>query len=217
MAELNLNRAEFVKSAAAPEAFIRDTLPRVVFAGKSNVGKSSVINRLCGQRGLARVSGEPGKTRLINLYALNGGELVLCDLPGYGFARVAQGEKQRWAAMIEGYLSGSACLKRVFQLVDIRHEPTQDDQLMVQYLRHYGLPFTVLANKCDKLSKAQRARAQQLICRTLAVQPWEVIPFSALTGEGTDRVLELLDALTQPPTPPEGIPQAAPEGSPQER
>lgn len=214
---MRVRTAKFITSLDKLAPFPGQGAPEVAMAGKSNVGKSSVINRLCGQRGLARVSGEPGKTRLINLYALNGGELVLCDLPGYGFARVAQGEKQRWAAMIEGYLSGSACLKRVFQLVDIRHEPTQDDQLMVQYLRHYGLPFTVLANKCDKLSKAQRARAQQLICRTLAVQPWEVIPFSALTGEGTDRVLELLDALTQPPTPPKGSPQAAPEGSLQER
>ena len=211
---MRIRTAKFITSLDKLAVFPGQGAPEVAMAGKSNVGKSSVINRLCGQRGLARVSGEPGKTRLINLYALNGGELVLCDLPGYGFARVSQGEKKRWTGMIEGYLSGSAYLKQVFQLVDIRHEPTQDDQLMVQYLRHYGLPFTVLANKCDKLSKAQRARAQQIICRTLAVQPWQVIPFSALTGEGSDRVLELLDVLTKAPAeaPRQEAPQAAGPG-----
>ena len=179
--------------------------PEVAFAGKSNVGKSSLINGLMNRKSLARTSAAPGKTQTINFYNVNEA-IYLVDLPGYGYAKASEEIKAKWGKMIEDYLHKSKEIRCVFLLVDIRHEPTQDDQLMVQYLRHYGLPFTVLANKCDKLSKAQRARAQQLICRTLAVQPWEVIPFSALTGEGTDRVLELLDALTQPPTPPEGSP-----------
>lgn len=187
--------AKFITSLSQFAPYAGQGVPEVAMAGKSNVGKSSTINRLCGQRSLARVSSEPGKTRLINLYALNGGQMVLCDLPGYGFARAPQAQKRQWAAMIEGYLAGSANLKQVFLLVDMRHEPTDEDQLMVAYLRHYGLSFTVLANKCDKLSKAQRARSLQLICRTLAVQPWEVIPFSAQDGTGVDRVLRLLDGL----------------------
>ena len=168
--------------------------PGIAMVGKSNVGKSSTINRLCRQKKLAKTSGEPGKTRLINLYDLNEGQLILCDLPGYGFARAPQTEKKKWAAMIEGYLC-SENLRHVLLLVDIRHEPTQDDVAMVAYLRHYGITFSVLANKCDKLSKAQRGNALQLICRTLVVQPWEVIPFSAWDGTGVEDVMKLLEEV----------------------
>lgn len=192
---MRIVNAKFITSLNRFAPYPGQGVPEVAMAGKSNVGKSSTINRLCGQRSLARVSSEPGKTRLINLYALNGGQMVLCDLPGYGFARAPQAEKRQWAAMIEGYLAGSTNLKHVFQLVDIRHEPTGEDHLMVEYLRHYGLAFTVLANKCDKLSKAQRGRSLQLICRALVVQPWEVVPFSAQDGTGVDRVLEILKTV----------------------
>lgn len=192
---MKITRAAFIKSLDKFAAFPGQGAAEIAMAGKSNVGKSSTINRLCGQKNLARVSSEPGKTRLINLYALNGGQFLLCDLPGYGFAKAPQSEKNKWAAMIEGYLAQSPNLKHVLQLVDIRHEPTADDVMMVEYLRHYAIPFTVVANKCDKISKAQRARAVQLICRTLAVQPWEVIPFSAEDGTGVDKVLDLLEKV----------------------
>ena len=174
--------------------------------GKSNVGKSSMINKLTNNGKLARTSAEPGKTRLINLFSLND-EIVLVDLPGYGFARVSRGEKQRWAGMIEGYLAQSKNLKRVLMLVDMRHQPTNDDIDMVNYLRHYGIPFTVAATKADKLSRAEKSRSIPVICRTLAVQPWEIIPFSSEDGTGRDKLLELLDTLLPAPeteTPPQG-------------
>lgn len=189
-----IKRAEFVTSLAQFGPFPGQGLPEVALAGKSNVGKSSLINRLTGQNKLAKTSSAPGKTRLINVYCLNEA-LALVDLPGYGFAKVSQQEKQRWAGMIEGYLSGSPHLAHVLQLVDLRHAPTQDDQTMVSYLRHYNLPFTVVATKADKLSRAERNRNLPLICRTLSVQPWEIIPFSAEDGTGRVPILELLDQV----------------------
>ena len=140
----------------------------------------------------------PGKTRLVNLFLINEA-FFLVDLPGYGFAKAPKQEKQKWADMIEGYLRQSRHLKRVFQLVDVRHAPTEDDQLMVEYLRHYDIPFTVVATKADKLSKAQRSRSIPVICRTLAVQPWEVMAHSSRDGTGRDRLLELIEAELAPP------------------
>ena len=165
--------------------------------GKSNVGKSSLINSMSGNSRLARVSSEPGKTRLVNLYMMNEA-FFLVDLPGYGFAKAPKQEKQKWADMIEGYLKNSGNLKRVFQLVDLRHAPTQDDQLMVEYLRHYDIPFTVVATKADKLSGAQRGRNLPVICRTLAVQPWEVMVYSSVDGTGKDKLLELIENEVMP-------------------
>lgn len=191
---MRITKAHFITSMNRFGPFPGQGAPEIAMVGKSNVGKSSTINRLCRQKKLAKTSGEPGKTRLINLYDLNEGQLILCDLPGYGFARAPQTEKKKWAAMIEGYLC-SENLRHVLLLVDIRHEPTQDDVAMVAYLRHYGITFSVLANKCDKLSKAQRGNALQLICRTLVVQPWEVIPFSAWDGTGVEDVMKLLEEV----------------------
>lgn len=196
---MQIKRAAFVRSLDRLVPFPGQGAPEIAMAGKSNVGKSSLINRVTRHSKLARVSGEPGKTRLINVYSLNDDQLMLVDLPGYGFARAPQSEKKRWAGMIEGYLSGSKHLRHVLQLVDIRHAPTQEDQLMVNYLRHYGLPFTVVANKSDKLSRAERSRSIPVICRTLAVQPWEVLPFSAEDGTGVDKLLELMGTLIDAP------------------
>ena len=192
-----IKQARFVQSLDRVAPFPGQGAPEIAMAGKSNVGKSSSINRLTRHNKLARVSGEPGKTRLINLYSLNNDQIMLVDLPGYGFARAPKSEKERWGRMIEGYLSGSPYLRHVLQLVDIRHAPTGEDQMMINYLRHYDIPFTVIANKADKVSRAERGRTLPVICRTLAVQPWEVIPFSAETGMGTDRILELMESVTQ--------------------
>ena len=188
-----IRSASFVTSLARFDEFPGQGLPEVAMVGKSNVGKSSLINRLTGNGKLARTSPEPGKTRLINLYDINH-ELLLTDLPGYGFAKVSRDEKGRWASMIEGYLAGSRNLRLALQLVDMRHEPSRDDAAMVGYLRHYEIPFMVIATKCDKLSRAERARCLPPICRALEVQPWQIIPFSAVDGTGRDRILELLEA-----------------------
>ena len=119
--------------------------------------------------------------------------MFLVDLPGYGFAKAPKQEKEKWAAMIEGYLCQSPNLKHVFQLVDIRHTPTQEDQMMVEYLRHYNIPFSVIATKADKLSKAQRGKNIPVICRTLAVQPWEILCYSSEDGTGRDQLLKKIE------------------------
>lgn len=193
-----IKKAQFITSLDAFRDYPGIGRPEIAMVGKSNVGKSSMINKLTNNGKLARTSAEPGKTRLINLFSLND-EIVLVDLPGYGFARVSRGEKQRWAGMIEGYLAQSKNLKRVLMLVDMRHQPTNDDIDMVNYLRHYGIPFTVAATKADKLSRAEKSRSIPVICRTLAVQPWEIIPFSSEDGTGRDKLLELLDTLLPAP------------------
>ena len=189
---MTIRKAKFVKSMSAFGEFPGQGLPEIAMVGKSNVGKSSLINSMTGNSKLARTSAEPGKTRLVNLYLINEA-FFLVDLPGYGFAKAPKQEKQKWAEMIEGYLKASQNLRRVFQLVDLRHAPTEDDQLMVEYLRHYEIPFTVVATKADKLSKAQRGRSIPVICRTLAVQPWEVMVYSSKDGTGKEQLLELIE------------------------
>lgn len=190
-----IKKSRFVCSMSAFREFPGQGLPEIAMAGKSNVGKSSLINSLTGNGKLARTSSEPGKTRLVNLYEINEA-FFLVDLPGYGFARAPKQERDKWAAMIEGYLTQSKNLRRVYQLVDLRHAPTEDDAMMVRYLRHYDIPFTVVATKADKLSKAQRGRNIPVICRTLEVQPWEVLTYSSKDGTGREKLLELLEQET---------------------
>ena len=192
---MRITKSRFVQSMSAFQPFPGQGLPEIAMVGKSNVGKSSLINGMTSNSHLARTSSEPGKTRLVNLYIINEA-FFLVDLPGYGFAKAPKQEKQKWAEMIEGYLKQSEHLRRVFQLVDLRHEPTQEDRMMVEYLRHYEIPFTIVATKADKLSGAQRGRCIPAICRALAVQPWEVIPFSSKDGTGKDRLLELIEETT---------------------
>lgn len=186
-----IKNAKFIVSLSKLTSFPGQGKPEIAMAGKSNVGKSSLINSLTRNSKLARTSAEPGKTRLVNFYGIND-EMFLVDLPGYGFAKTSKTEKNKWGEMIEGYLEGSANLKHVLQLVDIRHDPTADDVMMVNYLRHYNIPFTVVATKADKLSKAQRSRSIPVICRKLAVQPWEIIQYSSEDGTGRDKLLTLI-------------------------
>ncbi len=191
-----IKKAKFQTSLSEFKAFPGQGLPEIAFAGKSNVGKSSLINALAHNSKLARTSSEPGKTRLINFFLLNEA-FYLVDLPGYGFARASKQEKDKWAGMIEGYLQGSCHLRHVVQLVDIRHAPTEEDQMMTNYLRHYEIPFTVVATKADKLSKAQRSRAIPVICRTLAVQPWEIIPCSSQDGTGLQALTDVMAGVVE--------------------
>lgn len=194
---MTIKKSKFVTSLAELKPFPGQGLPEIALAGKSNVGKSSLINSLTRNSKLARTSSEPGKTRLVNFYLINE-NMFLVDLPGYGFAKAPRQEREKWASMIEGYLERSGNLRHVFHLVDIRHTPTQDDQIMIEYLRHYDIAFTVIATKADKLSKAQRGRSIPVICRTLAVQPWEIITYSSEDGTGRDILLERIESVAFP-------------------
>ena len=189
-----IKKAKFLLSQSKFGGFPQQGMPEIAMAGKSNVGKSSLINSLTRHSKLARTSSEPGKTRLINYYSINE-EFLLVDLPGYGFARAPKSEQEKWSQMIEGYLTGSQQLKHVFHLVDIRHAPTKEDQMMTEYLRHYDIPFTVIATKADKLSKAQRSRSIPVICRTLVVQPWEIMTYSSEDLTGRDALLDKIDGI----------------------
>ncbi len=193
-----IRSAKFITSLAELKDFPGRGMPEIAIVGKSNVGKSSLINKVANNGKLARTSAEPGKTRLINLYELNR-QLMLVDLPGYGFAKVSRDEKQRWAGMIEGYLSGSENIRLALQLVDMRHKPSDDDVDMINYLRHYNMPVLVVCTKADKLSRNERNKAIPIISRTLAVQPWDIIPFSSVDGTGRDALLARLEALITPP------------------
>lgn len=185
---MRIKKAKFVTSIVKNGDFPGRGLDEIAVAGKSNVGKSSLINRLCNNQKLARTSAEPGKTRVINIFLINEA-FHLVDLPGYGYAKVSKGMQEDWGRMMNDYLCGSEYLKHIFHLVDIRHEPGDNDRQMADWIKASGLPYTVIATKADKLSRAQRQRSIQLICRTLAVQPWEVIPFSSVSGEGKDALL----------------------------
>ena len=189
---LKIRSGRFVTSLDSLKSFPGRGLPEIALVGKSNVGKSSMINRLACNSKLARTSSEPGKTRLINMYMMNE-EFFLADLPGYGFAKAPRDEKAKWGRMIEGYLSGSPQLKFALQLVDIRHNPTADDVMMVNYLRHYDIPFIVVATKADKVSGAKRAPALINICRGLQVQPWQVYAFSSENSFGMDKLLSRIE------------------------
>ncbi len=186
---MEIERAAFITSLTSYRDFPGIGLPEIAFAGRSNVGKSSLLNCLTRRKGLAKVSGTPGKTRLINVFRVNDA-LHLIDLPGYGYAQVDKGEKQRWGAMMDGYFRTSKDLKLTLHLVDIRHAPTRDDMTMNAFLRESGLPFAVVATKLDKVSRAQRLNCLTLLYRTLNVQPWQVIACSSETGEGRDAILE---------------------------
>ena len=172
-------------------------LPQVAVAGKSNVGKSSLINRLCRRNKLARTSATPGKTRLINIFLLNQ-QFHLIYLPGYGFAKVDKQEKARWGKMMQDYFEQAEELRHVLCLVDIRHEPTEDDKQMNLFLRQMGIPFTVIATKADKISRGARMKQLAPICRALLVQPWEIICFSSEDGTGREELLKLLEEVTAP-------------------
>lgn len=208
---MRIVRSCFVTSLERLGNFPGRGVPEIAMAGRSNVGKSSLINSLCMNSKLARTSSEPGKTRLVNIYRVNDA-FMLTDLPGYGFAKAPAAEKKRWAGMIEGYLSGSDSLKHVFLLVDIRHEPTDDDAMMADYLRHYQLPFSVIATKADKLSKAARGRAMAPICRKLNVQPWQILAYSSEDGTGREALLKKLDEILNPVVPVETDSFEIPEG-----
>ncbi|WP_333870145.1 ribosome biogenesis GTP-binding protein YihA/YsxC [Desulforamulus putei] len=184
--------AEFLTSAVNPGGYPPGNLPEVAFVGRSNVGKSSLINRLVNRKGLARTSSTPGRTQLINFFKIND-QFVMVDLPGYGYARVPDEVRAKWGKMIEGYLKNRESLKGVFLLLDCRHTPTSQDKQMYGWLLHYRLPTVVVATKIDKLSNNQWARQQAVIKKSLPLAPeHQLIPFSAETGRGRDELLGVI-------------------------
>ncbi len=189
---MEIKKAEFITSLTGYRDFPGKGLPEIAFAGRSNVGKSSLLNSLTRRRGLAKVSATPGKTRLINVFRVNDA-WHLIDLPGYGYAQVDKNEKKRWGEMMDGYFNRSDALRLTLHLVDIRHAPTKDDLTMSAFLRSSGLPFYVVATKLDKISRAQRLPCLTLLYRALSVQPWQVLPYSSETGEGRDQLLALIE------------------------
>ncbi len=189
---MRVKQADFITSMKDYGAYATKGCPEVAFAGKSNVGKSSMINKLTNRTKLARTSATPGKTRLINVYQINR-EINFIDLPGYGFAKVSKQEKESWGKMMQDYFAGTQDLCCVFHLVDIRHEPSTEDREMNAFLRQAGIPFTVIATKADKISRGARLKHIAPICRALAVQPWQVIPFSAEDGTGVEDILAKIE------------------------
>lgn len=184
---------KFVTSAADRRGFWETDKPVVAVSGRSNVGKSSFINLLAGRGGLARTSAEPGRTRLVNYFDF--GEFVLADLPGYGFARVSQAEKQKWARLLDDFFAQSGKIAHVFALADIRHEPTADDRMMVDFLHASRIPFTVIATKADKLAKTRVRDGVRKVAAALRTGEGNVIAVSAQTRRGRDEVLAVLDGV----------------------
>lgn len=189
---MNLHNAEFILSAASRRDFLRDGLPQIAFAGRSNVGKSSVINRLLGRKNLARVGSAPGKTTHVNYFRVDG-SFYLVDLPGYGYAKVPRAEKERWARLMEDYFSAPESITLGVMVVDARHKPTANDCLMAEWFKGTGRPFVVAANKVDKVKKSALAENLAQIRTELELDDAvRLIPFSAEKGTGKEELLSLL-------------------------
>lgn len=195
---MRVKSVEFVKKASQPGQFPPGELPEVAFAGRSNVGKSSLINALINRKKLAPTSGQPGKTRTIDFYIING-KFHLVDLPGYGFARVSKKMKEKWGMLVEGYLQNRPQLMVVVLLVDIRHDPTDDDLMMYNWLKHYEIPTLIAATKRDKLSRGKALENVKKIQEKLEVEETDfVVPFSAKTKEGREEIWKYINQWINP-------------------
>ena len=190
---MNFNTVEFIRSAVSPRDFLRDGLPQLAFAGRSNVGKSSVINRLVNRKNFARVGASPGKTSQINYFRLDGAA-YLVDLPGYGYAKVSKAERDRWGRLMEAYFA-SGLISLGVMIVDARHKPTADDVTMASWFRDTGCPLVVAANKLDKLKKSEIDPNLALIRQTLSLGEGDLLlPFSAEKGVGREDLIGALCA-----------------------
>lgn len=190
---LKITNAGFITSAADKSQFIKSDKPIIAVCGKSNVGKSSFINMLANRKKLAKVSKDPGRTRLVNYFDF--GEFILADLPGYGFARVSKEEKLKWARLLDNFFSEKENIAHVFALADIRHDPTADDRQMVEYLYYHLVPFTVIATKADKISRAQQTKSVTNIAAVYKCGKDDVIATSAETRQGLDGVLSRIEQV----------------------
>ena len=186
--KLVIKNATFITSAARTDQFITPDKPMIAVCGKSNVGKSSFINMLANRKKLAKTSSEPGRTRLVNYFDF--GEFILADLPGYGFARVSKGEKEKWAKTLDSFFKDQDKIAHVFMLADSRHDPTADDLQMIEFLHYHILPFTVVLTKADKLSKMKLKEHIKAIAADLYLGEKNLLATSAETGYGKDVVLQ---------------------------
>ncbi|WP_114165760.1 ribosome biogenesis GTP-binding protein YihA/YsxC [Exiguobacterium sp. TNDT2] len=192
---MKITKAEFVTSAVAPDHYPIHELPEVALAGRSNVGKSSFINKICQRKALARTSSKPGKTQTLNFFNIND-EIMFVDVPGYGYAKVSKTEREKWGVMMEQYLTLQSALRGVVLLVDIRHEPTGDDVTMYNFLKHYEIPVIVVATKLDKIKKAQRQKHEAAVKRKLQFESTDrFVAFSAETAEGKDEAWKAIYEL----------------------
>ncbi|HEX6592976.1 MAG TPA: ribosome biogenesis GTP-binding protein YihA/YsxC [Bacillota bacterium] len=189
---MKITSAEFMISAVSKEQYPSDRLPEIALAGRSNVGKSSFINRMIQRKGLAKTSSIPGKTRTINFYKVND-SFYFADVPGYGYARVSKKERDQWGPMMDEYFQSRQPLKAVVLVVDLRHSPTKDDVLMYDFLKYFNLPVIVVGTKVDKINRGKRNKQVSDLIHKLKIEEGDcVIPFSAKTGEGKDKVWSVL-------------------------
>ena len=192
---MNIKNIKFVKSLSNINQYNdSEKLPEIAIVGRSNVGKSSIINMLAGNKKLAKTSATPGRTRLINLFQVDD-EFMLVDLPGYGYAKASADEQNKWAAMIEEYLHTSEQLKAVILLVDIRHAPSEKDKQMLEWLVHFNVPVIIVATKVDKIKKSELPKCKQVLARDLKVGVDNIIVTSAQTGVGKNAVLSSISQI----------------------
>lgn len=198
---MHIKNVTFIKSAVKPDQYPPAELPEIAFVGRSNVGKSSLINLLVNRKNLVRTSNTPGRTQLINFFSVNSDTFMLVDLPGYGFAKVPLAVKKEWGPMMGSYLSRRENLRGVVLILDVRREPSADDLQMLDLLRANSITPVLVITKCDKVSKNERKKQAQLISRTLQVQETEFLFCSALTREGLDAVWSAIEPLLGDPQP----------------
>ena len=191
MEKFDIKKAVFETSFGLGGKFIQDG-PQIAMVGRSNVGKSSLINSLCRNSKLARISASPGKTRLINYFRIND-SFYLVDLPGYGYAKVSKAEQESWGKLMESYLSGGS-VSHIFMLIDIRHEPTAADKQMLEWIIYYGIPYTLIATKADKLSRSKRQQAANTNAKLLGAPPWALC-YSAETSDGREELVARIGAI----------------------
>ena len=192
---LVIKNATFITSAATASQFITPDKPMIAVCGKSNVGKSSFINMLANRKKLAKTSSEPGRTRLVNYFDF--GEFILADLPGYGFARVSKGEKEKWAKTLDQFFKNKENIAHVFMLVDSRHDPTADDVQMIEFLHYHTIPFTVTLTKSDKLSRMKLKEHIKAIAADLYLTPGNMLATSSETGYGKNEVLAKIKSVIE--------------------